>query len=267
MSAQPDDRPTPRVASAIADFRREPDGLAGRRHSAVRNRQAAAHLDTAPQAVDSAPSPDHASDAAKAHRDRLLRDWRIVKSARFNAAKRLENKYHAGQFAFAISGIYGFLVPLFTLQFASYVTPFTGSVISFVAAVSGALSFVIAMLYQTQDFKGRAVSLHRCARQINNLSRHLAATTIDQIEHIRPFIQSYDQILAGCENHDEIDYRIARHRRRPKPGSAADTRRWWVQKVWLSARSYVQTYGVCLIVWLAPPLIGLLLWTSLAPRG
>ena len=209
------------------------------------------------------PPPDEADHLKR----KLLSDWRLVKRARFNASKRLRNRYEAGQFAFAVSGVYGFLVPLFLLQFDGYLTNFAAMVISFVAAVAGALSFTIAMQYQQKDFKLRAGQLHECARRINNLSRHLAATPVNRTEDLRPFIHHYDEVLSTCENHDDVDFALARLTDNPRKLDAEQLVEWkqerWRQK-W---RLYRQTYTVCGIVWFLPLLTGLLVWLALAPKG
>lgn len=196
---------------------------------------------------------------------KLTSDWRLVKRARFNAAKRLRNRHEAGQFAFAISGIYGFLVPLFLLQFDSYLSNFAAMVISFVAAVAGALSFTIAMQYQQKDFKRRSAQLHECGRKINNLSRHLMATPISRTEDLRPFIHHYDDILARCENHNEIDFALARLSDNPKRLNAQDLVEWKRERWILKFRLYRQTYTICAVVWLLPLVIGGIIWWALSP--
>ncbi len=209
-------------------------------------------------------SAEH-SEAARLKAN-LLYDWRLVKRARFNASKRLRNRYEAGQFAFAISGIYGFLVPLFLLQFDGYLSNFAAMVISFVAAVAGALSFTIAMQYQQKDFKVRAGQLHDCARKINNLSRHLSATQLARPEDLRPFIHHYDDILATCENHDDIDFALARLASNPRDLSPEDASAWRRERWMLTWRLYRQTYTVCVVVWLLPLVVGAVVWFALAPK-
>ena len=195
-----------------------------------------------------------------------MHDWRLVKRARFNASKRLRNRYEAGQFAFAVSGVYGFLVPLFLLQFDGYLTNFAAMVISFVAAVAGALSFTIAIQYQQKDFKLRAGQLHECARRINNLSRHLAATRVARTEDLRPFIHHYDEVLATCENHDDVDFALARLTDNPKRLDAEELDEWKRERWRQTWRLYRQTYTVCVIVWLLPIFTGLIVWLALAPK-
>lgn len=210
--------------------------------------------------------PSHTMTEADRLKVHMLRDWRLVKRARFNAARRLRNRFEAGQFAFAVSGIYGFLVPLFLLQFDGYLSNFAAMVISFVAAVAGALSFTIAMQYQQKDFKVRASQLHDCAREINNLSRHLTATQLARPEDLRPFIHNYDDILARCENHDDIDFALARLADSPRNLTGDALRNWRRERWVLKWRLYRQTYSVCAVVWLLPIVIGVIIWLSLAPK-
>ena len=206
-------------------------------------------------------------DEAQRLKSKLMYDWQLVKRARFNASRRLRNRYDAGQFAFAISGIYGFLVPLFLLQFDGYLTNFAAMVISFVAAVAGALSFTIAMQYQQKDFKLRAGQLHHCALKINELRRHLSATQVTEPADLRSFINRYNSVLAACENHDDIDFALARLTDNPKKLSPDELREWKYERWLLKWRLYRQTYAICAVVWLLPLIIGTIVWLSLAPAS
>ncbi|MEO1280877.1 MAG: SLATT domain-containing protein [Pseudomonadota bacterium] len=178
----------------------------------------------------------------------LLGDASVMKRARFNAAQRMRKKHEAGQLAFAISGIYGFLVPLFTLQFGNILTPLTANIIGFAAASAGAISFILAMHYQQQRFEQRAEQLHTSGMQLNKLRRALKASHITSGQQLRNFYSHYDAILRESENHDDIDYAIARS---PKI------------TLLLRARLFLETYAVCLLIWLAPPLIASSVWVGL----
>ena len=171
------------------------------------------HITSATQLIE-APSSDAADahNALPAERVALVRNCQIMKSALFNAGKRLERKQAAGQFTFALSGMYGFLVPLFTLQFEPFLTALVTYVVSFTAATAGAVSFVVAMLYQQQDLASRARARSmRAGLKINKLGKdtqdYAAARTCDTL---RRFMHHYDEVLANGENHDEIDYQYSR---------------------------------------------------------
>lgn len=196
------------------------------------------------------PIPTYAGPDLRELTAQLLRDAAIMKRARFNAAQRLRKKHDAGQFTFAISGVYGFLVPLFTLQFGTFLSPLATNLITFAAASAGAISFVVAMLYQQQAFQQRSDQLHTCGRKLNNLRRTLKATRISDDQQLRTVYHHYDVILGECENHDDIDYRMATQ----SP-----------QTMRLRMRLFIETYAVCVFVWLAPPLIAIATWTALSP--
>ena len=189
----------------------------------------------------------------------LLGKLQIVKQTRFNAAKRLESAHHAGQLALAVAGIYGFLIPLFTLQFKGAIPTLTVGIIDFVAVVAGALSFAVAFLYQERDYKGRAVRMHACALEINGLRHQLAATRIGHEHELQPFVRAYNEILSRFENHDEIDYRLARAQRAcrqaEKDGRRGDRRR--LRR--LRAERFLLTHGLNVLIWGMPPLVGIML--------
>ena len=258
MSAQLPQRRLARVVSSLGERTGGQDNGVEATVDASRGN---IHLDDAPKAKKTRPSDEAAKLKAK-----LLSDWSLVKRARFNAAKRLRNRYDAGQFAFAVSGIYGFLVPLFLLQFDGYLSNFAAMVISFVAAVAGALSFTIAMQYQQKDFKVRAGQLHECALRINDLRRHLAATPIADSSALRPFIHHYNAVLSDCENHDDIDFALARLTNNPKQLSPKELAAWKRERWLLKWRLYRQTYTICAVVWLLPILTGLIIWLALGPK-
>jgi hypothetical protein len=194
----------------------------------------------------------------------LVRNCLIMKSALFNAGKRLERKHASGQFTFALSGVYGFLVPLFTLQFEPYFpSGLVSHTISFTAATAGAVSFVVAMLYQQQDLTLRARRFYEAGRRMNKLGKDLKVMQVKHPDDLRPMMHHYDEILAACENHDEIDYEFARLGYRPKDNREGRLDRWIRERRRLDIRFIFQTYILIAVVWLVPPSIGLWIWFSL----
>ncbi len=189
----------------------------------------------------------------EAEREKLLRDWGLVKAARFYAARRLRNKHEAAQLTFALSGIYGFVVPLFTLQFAGELGDLNARLISFVAACAGALSFIIAMHYQWQSFPERAKALHDCALGINDLRKRLKIESFLSTDVLADYLSRYNDLLQQCENHADIDFQIARADR-ASGGIGLGLQ-------WRKART---TYGLCWIIWAAPVSIGAALWVAFA---
>ncbi len=140
--------------------------------------------------------------------DVLIANCTIMKRALFNAGKRLERKHAAGQFTFALSGVYGFLVPLFTLQFEPFLTALVTYVISFTAATAGAVSFVVAMLYQQKDLARRARLFYEAGRQINKLGKDLKVIRFTETAELRRFMHHYDEILARAEKPRRDRFRV-----------------------------------------------------------
>lgn len=206
-------------------------------------------------------SPDANLDA---ERDKLVRNCQIMKSALFNAGKRLERKRAAGQFTFALSGMYGFLVPLFTLQFEPFLTALVTYVVSFTAATAGAVSFVVAMLYQQQDLARRARRFYEAGRQINKLGKDTKITRFADCDALRRAMHHYDEVLGDCENHDEIDYEFAMLGYRPRDNKNGRLDRWVRNRRRLDVRFALQTYSLLAAVWLLPPMIGISIWLTLA---
>ncbi len=224
------------------------------------------HIIAAGQTSDDAPSGDTTPEqsALAAEQAAFVRRCQIMKSALFNAGKRLERKRAAGQFTFALSGMYGFLVPLFTLQFEPFLTALVTYVVSFTAATAGAVSFVVAMLYQQQDLARRARAFYEAGRLINKLGKDTKILQQPDSDMLRRCMHHYDEVLANCENHDEIDYEFAILGYRPRDNKNGRLDRWVSNRRRLDVRFALQTYALLAAVWLIPPMIGLAIWLTLA---
>ena len=229
----------------------------------IRERHIASSQEAAGEPADAALPPMAPSAQLGQERDKLVRNCRIMKSALFNAGKRLERKRAAGQFTFALSGMYGFLVPLFTLQFEPFLTALVTYVVSFTAATAGAVSFVVAMLYQQQDLARRARRFYEAGRQINKLGKDIQVMQFTDADALRRCMHHYDEILGNCENHDEIDYEFALLGYRPRDNQNGKLDHWVANRRRLDARFALQTYSLIAAVWLIPPLIGLSIWLTL----
>jgi hypothetical protein len=214
----------------------------------------------------SRPPPD-ASDWQREY-DLLVHNAQIMKRALFNVGKRLERKHASGQFTFALSGVYGFLVPLFTLQFEPYFpSGLVTHTISFMAATAGAISFAVAMLYQQQDLTRRARRFYRGGRLMNKLHKDLRVIRLTHPDELRRVMHHYDEILADCENHDEINYEFALLGYRPRENQDGRLDRWIRERRRLDFRFVFQTYSLLAVVWLLPPATGLWIWVALSPAA
>jgi len=189
---------------------------------------------------------------------------RQMKRALFNASKRNDKKHTAGQLTFATSGIYGFLVPLFTLQFEPFISALLSNIVSFTAVTAGAFAFAVAMIYQQKDFANQARRFHEAGRRMNKLYKRLAAGHATNQAALLDDLEAYDAVLATCENHEDIDYQLAQLGPRPNSANASALDRWISEKRRLDIRLFLHNYTILALVWIAPPALGMLIWFNLA---
>lgn len=212
-------------------------------------------------------------------RAKYLRDWRIVKAARFNAAKRLERKQSASLLAFALAGTAGFVVPFFSLMFTDKLTPHTKNVLDFASYVSGALSLSIGLVEQAKNHPATTARFHKCGLAVNSVLRRLRNAPLPDETLLNTLSAEYEQALVECDaNHDEIDQAIAYAKdaldqarsqatSRPLPAAEAHLESLEKQLRWLKLRELVQIYWLYTVVWLGPALLALLIWLGLTPPG
>lgn len=196
-------------------------------------------------------------------RDEYLKDWKLVKRARFNAAKRLERKHNASTLAFALAGVIGFLLPFYTMLFTDELTPHTKNVIDFSAYVTGALSLMIGLIEQAKDYPAKARRFDACGRRVNSVLRRLAMATPYDVD-LRGLVDEYEHALEECHyNHDEIDFRIAQAQQRFDESADKDSARRQLMLLKLIER--VKIYGLYVATWVLPMLSGIVLWWALYP--
>jgi hypothetical protein len=206
---------------------------------------------------------------ARSPRERYLKDWSLVRRARFNAAKRCERKQAASTLAFAIAGVVGFLVPVYTLLFDDALSHHAKSVLDFTAFVIGALSLVLGLIEQAKDYPARARRFDLCGRRVNSVLRRLTIAPALEDEDLSPLIAEYERALEECEhNHDEIDHEVAVLQEELALAPAPELRRRAITRLRrLRWSERVHTYGLYVSAWIGPLLIGILIWLFLPPPG
>ncbi len=198
-------------------------------------------------------------------RDKYVRDWTVVRRARFNAAKRFERKQSASTLAFAIAGVIGFLLPVYMLLFTDALSTHTKNVLDFTAYVTGALSLLVGLIEQAKDYPAKARRFDRCGRMVNVLVRRLAFF-VRHDQDLYALIEDYERALEECgENHDDIDYEIALACQQldeviDKEGAKRRLAR-------LKLKESVTIYWLYATTWVMPTLAGILLWWSLYPES
>ena len=213
------------------------------------------------------PRPQHANVVAgpfappRLPQDKLLRHWKLVKRARFNAAKRLERKSSASITTLAVVAFYTGSASLFTLTFRDAIPPQTTAILDFTAQFFGFFTLLIGLIEQLKDYPSKARELHDCARKINALQKQLEVTQIGSPAELQPFLDRYDQYITECRsNHDDVDYRLAEAQAPVKPGAEADSALRWAKTGY-----QLGTYWFYALIWVSPPLVALALWALLVP--
>lgn len=216
-------------------------------------------------------------DELQQARTKYLRDWRIVKAARFNAAKRLERKQSASLLAFALAGTAGFIVPFFTLMFADKLVPHTKNVLDFACYVSGALSLSIGLVEQARNHTATSQRFHKCGLAVNSVLRRLRNAPYPDEGTLNTLTKEYEQALIDCDhNHDDIDQAIAhtkdlletaRHYAHANPRSLAEAHVQTLEKKLqlLRLQEMAHIYWLYGAVWLGPAILGIVVWLALAP--
>jgi hypothetical protein len=191
---------------------------------------------------------------------KLLRDWQLVKRARFQAADRLQRRNNASLFTLSMVALYGGLITVFVLIFKDSLTPHARSICDWISAVANWLTLTFSLTEQIKDYSGQSRALHECAQKVNDLRKHLQATPISAPQQLIPFVQAYEARIAECgPNHDPLDYEIARLQgsrtvdgRTQAQTSAKLTR--------LKAWSKISTYAIYTIMCGAPAIAGFAAW-------
>ncbi len=205
--------------------------------------------------------------APRSLRERYLREWSLVRRARFNAAKRCERKQDASTLAFAMAGVVGFLVPVYTLLFDDALSHHAKAVLDFTAFVTGALSLVLGLIEQAKDYPAKARRFDLCGRRINSVLRKLTIAQDIGDDELRALIAEYERALEECEiNHDDIDHELAVVQDELAQAPSADPRRRAIARLrrlrWLER---CRVYGLYVSAWVGPLLIGTLIWLFLPP--
>lgn len=201
---------------------------------------------------------------SRSPREKYLRDWRLVKRARFNAAKRYERKQSASTLAFAFAGVVGILIPFYTSVFSSGMSVHTKNVLDFTAFVTGALSMMLGFIEQARDYPAKARRFDHCGQGVNRALRRLTLAPGHDGADLHPIVEEYELALKECgENHDEIDFQISVAQQAVEDSPENAERRTELQR--LRAREAVQIYGIYWAIWIVPVIMGGALWWAHHP--
>jgi SMODS and SLOG-associating 2TM effector domain family 5 len=98
---------------------------------------------------------------------KLLRDWQVVKRARFHAADRLEKRNFWSLITLSSVALYGGLLTVFVLIFKDSLTPHVRSIFDWMSAVASWLTLTFSLTEQIKNYNAKARELHECGSTIS----------------------------------------------------------------------------------------------------
>lgn len=223
------------------------------------------HYDSTSYVKLSPSTPDPMAEQKKAE---YAAHWRLVKRARFNAAKRLERKHRASTMAFVITGIIVFLSLPFELLFDDNLSLFTKRIFQFCGYIIGVLSLTIGIVEQAKNYPSRARHFDLCAKKINTIIRDLETSMMLTMDDLKPFIQRYEKALEEYEeNHDDLDYSIAKATDDFETAHPALRATCRSKLSALRLLEHGEIYWIHATTWILPILAGILIWSFMAPTS
>jgi hypothetical protein len=181
--------------------------------------------------------------------EQLLRAMRTVKSARFNAAERLERKNTLSLFAMSMVSLYFVGLSVWQAIYAPLIGDAGSRLITLVSIMSSIFTLVLALIEAMNDYRMKAYHMHACALAVNELCQELSLARPCDPLVVQEFRRRYNAIVRGCPfNHARVDYLMARAER----GVPLATKAWARLRY---ACDVYALYGLCLLI---PPLVLLL---------
>ena len=181
--------------------------------------------------------------------DELLHAMHTVKSARFNAAERLERKNTLSLFAMSMVSLYFVGLSVWQVIYAPLIADAGNLLVTLVSIMSSVFTLVLALIEAMNDYRIKAHHMHACALAVNELYQELKLLRSGDAVLVQEFRRRYNAIIRGCPfNHARVDYLMARAERAASLGEKAWARLRYAWDVYA-------LYGLCL---LTPPLVLLL---------
>ncbi len=178
--------------------------------------------------------------------DQLLRAMHTVKSARFNAAERLERKHMLSLFALSMVSLYFVGLSVWQAVYAPLIDDAANRLITLVSIMSSIFTLVLALIDSMNDYKIKAHHMHACALAVNDLYHELRLVRPTEAAAVQDFRRRYNEAVRSCpHNHARIDYLVAK----TEQGVP------WRHALWVRLRyafDVYALYGLCLVI---PPLV------------
>jgi SMODS and SLOG-associating 2TM effector domain family 5 len=178
--------------------------------------------------------------------DKLVAKFLLVKSARFNAAARLERKQTVSLATQSIVALYFIGVSVFQAVYFGQIDDATNRLLTFVQIVSSVFTLILGLLEALNDYQLKAHHLNVCALEVSELAQELEIANVSDRQVIQDFRRRYSEALRNCPaNHSRLDFQFA------MLDGKGDARAWSM----IYARYLIDVYGFYAIFLSVPPLL------------
>jgi hypothetical protein len=142
------------------------------------------------------------------------RIW-ITKGSRFNAARRLNNKYQFSLSSISILSVYGIAIPFIQNIVSNPRCQKVNDIYNAISVILSVFTLVISLLEGAKNYQLRAEKLHSNAVELSTLNRELEYLIVsksaspDFVKEIGNISTRYEQLIKDCpENHEPEDYTL-----------------------------------------------------------
>ncbi|MEQ1576503.1 MAG: SLATT domain-containing protein [Hyphomicrobium sp.] len=178
--------------------------------------------------------------------DQLAATMRLVKSARFNAAERLERKQAVSLFTQTIVALYFIGLAVWQAIYFGQIDDASNRLMTFIQIVSSVFTLMLGLLEALNDYPMKAHHLHNCALTVSELSQELKIARLTDPREVQEFRKKYHEALKACPvNHNRIDYLFA------KLDGKGNARAWSAVYV----RYVIDVYGLYALFLSVPPML------------
>jgi hypothetical protein len=176
----------------------------------------------------------------------LLSAMHTVKTARFNAAERLERKHTVSLFSMSMVSLYFVGLSVWQAVYAQQLDGAANRLLTLVSIMSSVFTLVLALIEAMNDYKMKAHQMHTCALAVNDLYHQLKLMHAADAGLVQAFRRHYNEAVRSCPfNHARVDYLLAR----------AERDVGWSERAWARLRYALDVYALYGLCLLAPPLV------------
>jgi hypothetical protein len=195
---------------------------------------------------------------AKSLDDRI---W-ITKGSRFNAARRLNNKYQFSITSISILSIYGISIPIIQGIVDYSECPRINEIYTAVSIILSIFILVLSLLEGSKNYQVRAERLYNNAVTLSSLYRDFEylkeceSSAPEFPKKLHEISNKYEKLIRECpDNHEQEDYELFRVQHRK------DFNISWIVGIYVRLKLMVMDYWLYLFVLGIPPLV-ILLYSS-----